>query len=769
MAHTSPFNLNLRLALSLPFLTVLISCSEPASGETVNKYGEVALRVAQMLESDHYTRRPFGNEMSAKVLDTYLDVLDFRRVYFTQKDIDSFNARFRSKIDDQILEKSIPAAGDIYGVYIDRVRARVEYAEKVLTSETFTFESDRTVRITRKDAPWPKDTTEQKQIWRNIIEEELLRDALSAELEAESAKKKGKEPKERKDPKERILKRYNDFLKTIIENDTVEVATLFIKAVARAYDPHSEYYSPRQFENFKIGMNKKLKGIGAMLRLDEDEVPTVEGIVTGGPAAKQGQLKNLDKIVGVGQGEGEIVDVVGKKLSDTVDLIRGDIGTTVTLRVQPASADDPSETTLIKIVRDQVDLKDSLATADLIITKDPEGKTQKLGWLRLPSFYSDMDGGDTSTTSDVRSLLTRLRIEGMDGLVVDLRDNGGGSLEEAVNMTGLFLHKGPIVQARNWRGQRTEKVSRNAKPVYRGPLIVLTNRASASASEIFAAALQDYNRAIIVGEKSTFGKGTVQQLRPVSSNRLNIFNRGNEEKGALKLTIQTFFRVNGDSTQLKGVIPDLQLPSIYDVEEFGEGSLKNPLEADPIEPADYRRFSSEPLPIEALRQSMEPRIAASKDFSYIIEDIGEDKERKEKNQISLNKEKRKSEREENKEESEARKEERIARYEKMRADEKDLFVVYTLTQKNYAKRDLVLKSEISDEDLHGMSRAKHKEDEDDDAKLLEYPHLLDPYERETIRILQDFIAIKETGKPVNFSKVAPGKRDALTPIPNAVE
>lgn len=706
--------------------------------------------------------------MSAKVLDAYIEMLDYRRVYFTQQDIDEFNRKYRTTIDDQVKMEGIPAASEIYGVYLDRVRSRVEYAEKILADETFTFDSDRSVRITRKDAPWSKNETDEEQIWRNLIEEELLRDHLSAEAEKKAALEAGEEPKERKNPREKILKRYQDFLKGIVDNDTEDVATIFIKAISRAYDPHSEYYSRKQYENFKIGMNKKLRGIGAMLRLDEDEIPTVEGLVVGGPAAKQGDLKNQDKIIGVGQSDGEIVDVIGKKLSDTVDLIRGDIGSTVTLKVRPAKASDPSETAIIKIVRDQVDLKDSLATADLISTQDPDGNPQKIGWIRLSSFYSDMDGGDTSTTADVRRLLTRLRIEGMNGLVIDLRDNGGGSLEEAVNMTGLFINKGPVVQAQNWRGQRTQKVSKNANPAYDGPMIVLTNRASASASEIFAAALQDYNRALIIGEKSTFGKGTVQQLRPVYGSKFNLFNRGDaEQKGALKLTIQTFFRINGESTQLKGVIPDLQLPSIYDVEDFGEASLTNPLKVKPIRPANYNLFSEAPLPIDALRRSMEPRIASDKDFGYIISDIAEEKQRLAENKISLNKEIRQREVEQNKLEAEERKKERIARYKRIRAEEKGLFKVYTITQDNFADRNLTLKSEISSEALSGMSRGEDI-DEDDEDKLLEYPHLLDPYERETIRVMQDYIAIMETGKPVNILSVARARRAALAPITSGV-
>ncbi len=761
-----------RITLLTPFLLFFFSTLQPACADSSkDQFGDVAFRVASILESEHYNREPFRDDMSAKVLDTFLEILDFRRVYFTQSDIDGFNAKYRTSIDDSLKDQGIPAATEIYGICLERVKARLEYAEKVLAEEDFTFDSARTVRMTRKDAPWPKNEEEQRQLWRNLIEEELLRDQLAAEAAAAAAAEKGEEPKERKDPKEKILKRLTDFYQELVDNDREDVATFFIKSIARAYDPHSEYYSRKQYENFKISMNKKLRGIGAMLQLDDEEIPTVKGLVVGGPAWKAGELKDLDKIIGVGQGDEEIVDVIGKKLSDTVDLIRGDIGTTATLLVRPASATDPSETKVIKIVRDQVDLKDSLANADLIETTDRDGKKQKIGWIRLSSFYADMDGGETSTTEDVRRLVSRLRQEGMDGLAIDLRDNGGGSLEEAVNMTGLFIKRGPVVQAQKWNGHRTKKESTSPRPLWSGPMVVLTNRASASASEIFAAALQDYNRAIIIGEKSTFGKGTVQQLRPVLGRRLNIFNRNPDQRGALKLTIQTFFRINGESTQLTGVIPDLQLPSIYDVEDFGEASLSNPLKVDPIPRAQYELFSDDELPIDILRKAMEPRVASDKDFGYIMDDIAEEKLRLKENKISLNKEQRQNEMKLNKEEAEVRKQERIARYEQQRGEEEGLFEIRTITQDNWNKSGRPpLKAEISSEALSGMTRSEEKEDDEEEKerKKLEYPHLLDPYERESIRILQDFIWVHEKKKSLDVSTATPiAEARKVTPVPVA--
>ncbi|MCK5921604.1 MAG: hypothetical protein KAG66_11735, partial [Methylococcales bacterium] len=339
-----------------------------------------------------------------------------------------------------------------------------------------------------------------------------------------------------------------------------------------------------------------------MLQRDEEKGgATIEGLVVGGPAKKNGGLKFKDRVIGVGQGEdGKIKDVVADDLSDIVDLIRGELGTTVRLKVSPKA--HPDETKIINIVREKVDLKESLASAELMITQDPDGNEQKIGWVRLDSFYSDMGGGgNVSATDDVHRLIIRLQEEGIDGIVFDLTNNGGGSLEEAINLTGLFIRKGPVVQALDWRKQRTQKSSRGRDPVYGGPLVVLTNRASASASEIFAAALQDYNRAVIVGEKSTFGKGTVQQIHEVRTSGLVLpFNKSKEKKGALKLTIQTFFRIDGTSTQLDGVIPDVHLPSTLDVADIGEASMRGPLKVEPIQKASYALYFEQRLPIDTL-------------------------------------------------------------------------------------------------------------------------------------------------------------------------
>jgi carboxyl-terminal processing protease len=773
--------------------------ASPARAQT--DYGEIALRVTEMLEEEHYLRQNFDDKMSERLLDIYIEYLDFSRVYFTQEDIDRFYSEYRTNLDDAIRNREIGAAYDIYGIYKERVRSRVTLVKELLDKkDEFLFDSERTVQISRKDSPWYKDGAEYEAMWHDLIEAEVLQETLRREAadrakrEKEgkakeirpleggakpestpkpgpgadaSSEEKAAEPKvaetpaAKKDekeetPKEIILKRYDRILDSVNDNDAEDVAVMFIKSLSRAYDPHSEYFSQSQYDNFRIQMNKSLEGIGAMLQEEEDGSASIQGLVVGGPAHKAGELQVLDRIVGVGQNqEGDYVDTIGMKLNDVVDLIRGEKGSIVRLKVIPATAPAGAETKEIAIVRDKVDLKDSLASAELIETKDEAGKPLKLGWINLLSFYSDMDGGQTSTTADVQRLVNRLMKEGMQGLVVDLRDNGGGSLEEAINMTGLFIPRGPVVQSRDWEGRVDYKASRDKDALWGGPLVVLTNHSSASASEIFAAALQDYRRALIVGETSTFGKGTVQQLRPVQAARLLLPFRGaGVQNGALKLTIQTFFRIDGNSTQLHGVVPELKLPSTNDVLDIGEDALTHPLKVDPIDPQPYDLFTKDPFPIETMASRMEQRISQDQEFKYIREDIEEAKKRIEENVVSINRAKREAETAEIEVKREARKAERIERFAKVREAEKDLFTIYALTQDNVHQEKLPLRSDISLEESSGMMMG-NKKDEDPDTKALEYPHGFDPFKRETLNILLDFISSQTSDKPLTTTVTPP--------------
>ncbi len=779
--------------------------------EAQTNYGEIGLRVSEMLEDEHYLRQPFDDSMSERLLDIYIEYLDYSRVYFTQEDIDRFYNEYRTTLDDSIRSRDIGAAYDIYGVYKERVRSRVALMKTLLEKkDEFHFDSDKQVAITRKDAPWPADGKASDALWHDLVEAELLQETLRQEAaDRAERKKEGKEKeirplekpndggelkdqtspetiptpvpdaeassaekadapsvaatkddgedKKEETPREIIIKRYDRVLESVNDNDAEDVAVMFIKSLSRAYDPHSEYFSQSQYDNFRIQMNKSLEGIGAMLQAEEDGTASIQGLVVGGPAHKAGELQVMDRIVGVGQDDqGEVVDTIDMKLNDVVDLIRGEKGSIVRLKVIPADSPDGAETKMISIVRDKVDLKDSLASAELIETLDAAGKPLKLGWINLLSFYSDMDGGNTSTTADVQRLLVRLVKEGMQGLVVDLRDNGGGSLEEAINMTGLFIPRGPVVQSRDWRGGVDYKTSMNRDAVWDGPMAVLTNRSSASASEIFAAALQDYNRALIVGEKSTFGKGTVQQLRPVQTSRLLLpFRAGGVQNGALKLTIQTFFRIDGTSTQLHGVVPHIHLPSTTDVLDIGEGALTYPLQVEPIDPQPYQLVNPEPFPVKALQANADRRMENDREFQYIHEDIEEAKKRIAENVVSINRAVREKEAADLEAKREARKAERIERFAKVREAEKGLYTVYSLTQDNVHQDELVLRSDLSLEESSGMMMNNKNKEEDPDAKALEYPHGFDPYKLETLHILKDLIAGEVSVKPLTDTTKPP--------------
>ncbi len=750
-------------------LTLSIAASPAAQAET--NFGQVAMHVAYMLQNHHYSHKDFDDDVSATLLNNYLDLLDFKHVFFTQADVDGFKAKYGSTLDDHVLMRNISPATEIYDIYKQRVESRVKFIETTLANHKFTFDSDRSVEIKRDDAPWPKDEAAADTLWMDLLEESLLQqklvDIAKAEDEADKAAKKAEKAKaakaagedapaevdEKKEEKpakpakdeeenltaeERVLKDYERLLESVNENDQEEVVNYFLSCLATAYDPHTEYMSQNEMDNFNIQMKHSLVGIGALLGL-EDDVAQIQGIVVNGPADKQGELNLNDQITAVAQGELEFVEVKFMKLQKIVDMIRGEKGSTVRLKVTPA--DDPGSVKIISIVRGEVELKEKLANAELISTPKELGSPMRVGWINLASFYADMEGGTVSTTVDVQRLLIRLMDEKIDGLVLDLRGNGGGSLDEAIKLTGLFVPAGPVVQAKDWRGNITWKECENERALYDGPMIVLTDKASASASEILAAALQDYHRAIIIGDDSTFGKGTVQTILPVE--RYMPFFSDKSRAGALKVTIQKFYRIAGGSTQLKGVIPDLKLPSIRNVLDIGEASAKNPLPYDEIPARPYAFFRKEPFKVDELRAGLESRISQNPEFQWIADEANRLKEKIDKNTISLNLEKREAERLENKARREKQKTARSERVEKLEgALSDDGFKVYHLTLDNVDNEELVLESDFTREQSTGMRVAAEEEGEETSR----FPYDIEPTKLEAINVLRDMIGLSK-GSP----------------------
>ena len=620
--------------------------------------GPVAATVARMLELYHYLHPLSLSEknpphlesdpaesMVDRVLDNYLQVLDYNRLYFTKGDVDEFKDRFSPTLAADILHGDLTAPREIFTRFRQRVEERVA-KNKVLAAQPHDFTSDKKIQIDRKKAPWPADTSEADKLWADRIEAELLQEHLNEHPINPPAKV--------------VAKRYDEFLKSVNEQNDEDVIKTFLDALAQSYDPHSDYMSPSDMENFMIQMKLSLVGIGAVLRPDDGYATIVE-VVPGGPADKDGRLKINDKVAAVAQGSGPFEDVVDMKLDKVVDKIRGEKGSLVRLQVIPANTTDPSKRTVVEITRDTVQLKDAETKGEIIDGKDSDGKVQKFGWLTVPSFYNDMgqntDGEPTaSTTKDVRRILERMKKEEIQGLVIDLRRDGGGSLEEAINLSGLFVGPGPVVQAKDSSGHVVPSEDEETKPYYDGPVVVLINRLSASASEIFAAALQDYGRAVIVGDQRSFGKGTVQTLLDVGK-FMPLFQSG-ANAGSLKLTIQKFYRVSGGSTQHRGVLSDIVLPSPFDRPDIGESSLPNPLAYDEVDPQPINKFGTVPPLLDALRQHSMERVAKDPEFRYITEDMKTLRQKLDQNELSLNEKVRKDELDQEKKIKEARNAER---------------------------------------------------------------------------------------------------------------
>ncbi len=633
------------LKRSLALCAVVLAAAIAVPPAIASSKETITMSVGRLLEEGHYTRQKLNEEVSNKFLQTYLEMLDFSHLFFTQKDVDELNDKYASSMAGDVLLGNLKPAYDIYALYTKRVDDRVAKIKELL-KQPIDFKSNATVEMSRQKAPWPKDEAEADQLWRGRITNELLQEHLS-EHPIEPAP-------------QLVTRRYDRLDKNVHEQDKDEQMKLYLDALAQAYDPHSEYLSKADMKNFSINMGLSLVGIGAMLR-SEDGYAKIESLVPGGPAQVDGRLKVGDKITAVAQGPADFVDVREMRLDKVVEMIRGKKGTRVRLLAIPSDATDPSRRKNVELVRDEIKLKDQEARADIIIKKDENGDPIKLGWLTLPSFYADMDKHQKSTTRDVLALLKRLKKENIAGLVVDLRRNGGGSLEEALSLTGLFLKSGPIVQTKDYNGYIRISSDPDNGIAYSGPLVVLTSRQSASASEIFAAALQDYGRAVIVGDKSTFGKGTVQTILPIGR-FASLLGNHSDEDGALKLTIQKFYRVAGGSTQLHAVASDIVLPSLSDLPEFGEGALKNALPYDEVPKAKYTKWSdTHSLFIDQLRRRSEERVKNDPEFHYVVEDMDRLRHKIDENRISLNEDLRKKELTDDKLRKETRSKERLAR------------------------------------------------------------------------------------------------------------
>lgn len=615
---------------------------------------EAAKLASRYLTRAHYKPTEIDDALSKQMYKAYIDSLDGNRWFFLQGDVDEF-AKYETMLDDALKADNLDPAYEIFARYQQRVAERVSYAKNVL-KKPFDFAVDESVELDRAEMLWPATESAMNDLWRKRVKNDFLQMKISKTSRDKDSSEENKPapgtkpstlpsplPESKADAKkpidvqirETLDKRYTDLGRRVRDLTSEDVFQNYMNAFATSIEPHTNYMAPRASENFQIQMRLSLEGIGAVLQPDSDYT-VVREVVKGGPADLSGKIRVGDRIVGVAQGNAEqIVDVVGWRLDDVVDLIRGPKNTVVKLEVLPKDVGTGGRTDFVVIKRDKVKLEQQAAKSRVIEIKQGS-QTHAIGVIELPTFYLDFaarargESDYRSSTRDVRRLIDELKAKRVEGIVMDLRDNGGGSLDEATELTGLFIDRGPVVQIKGVGMGIEVKSDRDAGAIWTGPFAVLVNRSSASASEIFAAAIQDYGRGLILGD-NTFGKGTVQNL-------IDLDQMGNSEKpqfGQVKITMAQFFRIDGGSTQLRGVKPDIPFPSAYDPKDFGESAYANALPWSSIEPSRYRTYSDFAAVIPELNQRHLGRIKTDREFQYLVEDIKDYRAAREDTLVSL--------------------------------------------------------------------------------------------------------------------------------------
>ncbi|RDE91409.1 carboxy terminal-processing peptidase [Aggregatibacter aphrophilus] len=564
-------------------------------------------RATTRLTQSHYRKFQLDDEFSEKIFDRYLKALDFNRTTFLQSDIDEMRAKYGKKIDEELNAGTLDIAFNMYDLMMKRRYERYRYALSLLDKEP-NLSGDDQIEIDREKAAWPKTEADAEKLWEARVKNDII-----------SLKLKDKKWPEIKD---KLVKRYNLAIRRLTQTKADDVLQTYLNAFAREIDPHTSYLAPRTAKSFNESMNLSLEGIGATLQAEDDET-SIKSLVPGAPAERSKKLKAGDKIVGVGQEKGEIEDVIGWRLEDIVDKIKGKKGSKVRLEVEPAKG---GKSRIVTLVRDKIRIEDQAAK---LTVEKVDGVTVAV--IKIPSFYLGL-------TNDVKKLLVEMQTKGASALIVDLRENGGGALTEAVGLSGLFISDGPVVQVRDaYQRIRVHEDPDNAQQ-YTGPLLVMINRFSASASEIFAAAIQDYNRGIIIGQ-NTYGKGTVQQSRSLNF----VYDLDQTPLGLIQYTIQKFYRINGGSTQLKGVAPDITFPNVIDMKEYGEEKEDNALPWDKIPSVNYSEVTKARDSVAELTKKHRDRMAKNPEFIALNEDLKVRDERRDRKFLSLNYEKRKAE------------------------------------------------------------------------------------------------------------------------------
>ncbi len=704
----------------------------------------IAHVAARLLEEYHYLQRPLDAELSKKFFDGYIDSLDPRRENFLQSDLAGFEI-YRTNLDKLTLEHGtadLTPAFAVYDCFSKRIQQHDAYVADLLEHEKFKFNADEKITLDRRHADYPKDLDEAKALWRQRLRYEYLQEKLSREIVVTNESFVVKLPADAaKDIPATLERHYRWNLHMTTNWDSDNVLQAYLNGLAHAYDPHTDYFSAPHAQDFSIGMNLSLFGIGAQLT-EDDGYCTIRSLVPGGPAMKSKLLNEKDRIVAVAQSNAAPVDVVDMELEKVVQQIRGPKGTEVRLTISPAA--DRSARKIVGLVRDEIKLEDSEAKAKLI--ELPGGK--RIGVIDLPSFYATVNlgsGGNTtpkSTSVDVAKLVKRLKQEKVSGIILDLRTNPGGSLEEAIKFTGLFIKDGPVVLARDPDGRVQVDSDPDPSQLYDGPLAVMVNRFSASAAEIAAAALQDYGRALVVGDISTHGKGTVQSLNPLKPFVWSSDKNATNDPGDLKITIRKFYRVSGASTQLKGVEPDLVLPDVLNYStQVGEVALDNPLPWDTIQPASYEKLNLVQPHLAALKTRSDARIATNQDFLYVQQDIALFRKLQADKTATINEHDALKERERNFLQNKSRDAERTAR-------PTDGVKVYDITVKNSELPGLKEVAANAKTDADAATTPDGKALAVKSAAAKKTPPPFDPMLDETERILQDYISLLGKNSPL---------------------
>ncbi len=635
-------------------------CGQGASPPKQSATSTNVLRLlSRVLEQAHYSHHPFDHEISVRFLDRYLDSLDSQHLSFLQSDIDEFRGLART-LSQATKAGNITPARRIYDRFQKRIGQRVDFSSELLKSEKFEFNTAERYVLDRKNEPWPRNLEEARQLWRQRTRFEYLQEILNGKPPAEVTKT--------------LARRYQGLRRTVQEMAGDDLIENWLNALANAYDPHSVYLGHEPFETLNISMKLSLVGIGVELTM-EDGYAVVNRVMPG-PAARSGQVKPGDRLLSISQPGKPAVEISDLPLSKVVELIRGPKGSKVQITLSPGNAPDPSLRKTLTLAREEIKLEDQEAKARLVELPGADGQTRRLGIIDLPSFYEDMEArkwlsAHKSTTDDVAKLLKKLTEENIDGLILDLRNNGGGSLQEAIGLTSLFIKKGPVVQVKDVKEKVSVYADKKRSPGYDGPMVVLTSRGSASASEIVAGALQDYGRALIVGDPSTYGKGTVQSVIALAPLMREFHYAGGRDPGGLVMTIEKFYRPGGASTQLRGVLADIIVPSTSALAETGESALPNPLEWDSVPAAPFVKQNRIEPYLAPLRGRFEQRIDQNREFAYVREDMARLRSMAGKKYVSLNEMERRKEKKEIQDRLAARKQERAA----SRAPEEKVFEI----------------------------------------------------------------------------------------------